>query len=58
MYDEAAALNSSLGSNQYQKMVDGEIVVSSTEHSQNKKKKVVINYAEHHRQSINGKGGK
>jgi len=54
--DEAAALYSSHGSSNYQKVVDGEIVVSSTENSNGKKKKVVINYAEHHIQSVNSKG--
>ena len=52
-------LNSSLGSNKYSKVLDADenpLVGASSETSQSrrKQKKVVINYADHHRMSITG----
>ena len=58
-YDDAGILNSSLGSNKYSKALDGDDyppvgASSETSYSRKRQKKVVINYADHHRMSITG----
>lgn len=62
-YDDTAALNSSLSSSKFNKAVldsDGSAfpgVSTDLSNSQKRQKKVVINYADHHRMSIDVKGG-